>query len=393
LILLKDAGDEFVEAALEWKDPKSQYSTKDPLADDLAISDPEYPTARIEARMKNVWAEYDNNIQLEQLNAINKLASLMPRFRDNALQFLKKYPVVPYDGDCPDEGGDYDLITMDDSRQKPLILNMTLATSRGTFFSFGLGLGSKVSPSVPIYFLPWKSHRIVSLTIPAGTRGPNIFFTAGINGCSVFVDGPDTNPTIYHAGVTTPWRRPGNSVCQPVRTVSGNFTDGKPDNVVLLWRELFWNKSTNTARTIRRGNRDHPNYNFAEVNKTDYMNTPRVGPFQQTVERTWPKKYKIEACREWGCFFGIRVGTQWSFYLQENATIYFTDTKTKDQYRTSRVIQLTKKFPLAQQDDQTPPGNRNPQVIQLQNNTQAPTNLKAVNVFKLKKPKKKKKKR
>ena len=58
----------------------------------------------------------------------------------------------------------------------------------------------------PIWFLPWADLNIIRLTIPVkGTSNPDpdIFFTAAINGCSVFVQGSARHPTVYHAGGVT----------------------------------------------------------------------------------------------------------------------------------------------------------------------------------------------
>ena len=57
---------------------------------------------------------------------------------------------------------------------------------------------------VPVYWLPWNTAgAAIRLTIPARSAanpGPDVFFTAAINGCSVFFQGTPQNPTIYHCG-------------------------------------------------------------------------------------------------------------------------------------------------------------------------------------------------
>ena len=65
-----------------------------------------------------------------------------------------------------------------------------------------------------IWWLPWASKRIVKIKIRSlatmpqlqiGTDdpipNPELFFTAAINGCSVFVVGNQDGPSVYHAGV------------------------------------------------------------------------------------------------------------------------------------------------------------------------------------------------
>lgn len=60
---------------------------------------------------------------------------------------------------------------------------------------------------VPIHFLPWNSGSLVSMKLPdAGAdmdnpENPNIFFTAALSGCSVFVDGHPARPRVVHAGI------------------------------------------------------------------------------------------------------------------------------------------------------------------------------------------------
>lgn len=93
------------------------------------------------------------------------------------------------------------------------------------------------------YWLPWTSAGgIIQLAIPPqGSPGqdpdPDLFFTAAINGCSVFFEGPASNPTVFHAGGTTG---------------QGTMAAGAK-----FWRDLI---------TRMRGGG-----HLEEVNKTDYV--------------------------------------------------------------------------------------------------------------------------
>lgn len=73
---------------------------------------------------------------------------------------------------------------------------------------------------IPIHWLPWYTLRIMEYSIPITPSNlvdppeqdfPRFFFTAGINGCSVFVRGQSTNPTVYHAGITGNLGRPAGA--------------------------------------------------------------------------------------------------------------------------------------------------------------------------------------
>lgn len=162
----------------------------------------------------------------------------------------------------------------------------------------------------PVYFLPWESGgAIVRLRIPPkGTTDPDpdIFLTAAINGCSVFVQGDATSPTLYHAG--------------------GDTGQSDPNEAARFWRQALRHHINNSASARGRGRV------AAEVNKTEYVKTPgTVGnsttPRAQEYEN-WLKakldkagRFTVTMVNPWGCVMGIRKGTAWSFYLQENATV------------------------------------------------------------------------
>jgi hypothetical protein len=146
------------------------------------------------------------------------------------------------------------------------------------------------------------------INIPGGIAFPDIFFTAGINGCSVFVRGPLNAPTVYHAGIDGPL--PGG-------------------DAVAHWRNLFRAVAGNPAV-------------FGEVNKLHYANAKRrdynpdmAGPdADQVVGTADSQTYRqflkglhgdalgIEQVVPWGAVFGIRTGGNWTFYLQENVQIF-----------------------------------------------------------------------
>jgi hypothetical protein len=162
----------------------------------------------------------------------------------------------------------------------------------------------------PVYFLPWDSSgAVVRLRIPAkGTTDPDpdIFLTAAINGCSVFVQGDADSPTLYHAG--------------------GDTGQSDHNQAARFWREALGKHIRNSATARGRGTV------ASEVNKTEYVKTPgTVGnsttPRAQEYE-SWLKskldktgRFTVTMVNPWGCVMGIRKGTTWSFYLQENATV------------------------------------------------------------------------
>jgi hypothetical protein len=163
---------------------------------------------------------------------------------------------------------------------------------------------------IPVWFLPWESHHLLEMTIPPRQSeedddpdDPNIFFTAAINGCSVFVRGDPRSPTVTHAGISQ------------TQTPYGNDPS-------TFWRHLL--EAHLAANNVFAGK-------TWEVNNTDYINQTGISGGAQTANtdaylqwlKTLPSgPITVSHVVPWGCVFGIRYGRLWSFYLQENATVH-----------------------------------------------------------------------
>ena len=155
---------------------------------------------------------------------------------------------------------------------------------------------------VPIHWLPWASLKITKTTIPEvpsnvveayEDENPRFFFTAGINGCSVFVKGPPTKPTVFHAGITGKLARE-----------AGQF-----------WREQL--------ERATRGTHLYLEQTLAEVDKSQYMDkdSQTVRDYIKWAQSGGHHPFTVEVVNNFGCVFGIRFGRYWSFYLQEAALI------------------------------------------------------------------------
>jgi len=214
---------------------------------------------------------------------------------------------------------------------------------------------------VPTWFLPWKPQAMVYMTIPprgtgAGGQDPDIFFTAAINGCSVFFQGTAQSPTVYHCG-GDPDYRPNPKM----KTVDGFKKPVRdPSEAAAFWRALVAAHGDMTLGVVG-----------GEVNKLHYlMDSPTADASQKSTDRSeayfkWLKKnhltdkdkYRFKEVRPWGCVFGIRTGNDWQFYLQENATIRYTTVKTTRSYRVTTLegplgikASITRKNPTTRVD-------------------------------------------
>jgi hypothetical protein len=179
------------------------------------------------------------------------------------------------------------------------------------------GYFTETDGHVPVWFLPWiKSGDggVVQLHIPdVATKpqvmndegkmvdNPGIFFTASITGCSIFFQGTAQSPRVFHAGGKT----------------------GHVDNPNLAAAH-WWNMVT--SNTFGGGNFS------GGVDKRDYISDPHVKNGSSTARadayETWLKnKYqnrlKVQMVQPWGCVLGFRTNGDWTFYLQENATIFY----------------------------------------------------------------------
>ena len=153
---------------------------------------------------------------------------------------------------------------------------------------------------LPIHWLPWFSQQIIeykippvpsSLVEPPEDSFPRLFFTAGINGCSVFVRGEADSPTISHAGITGTLKRP-----------AGQF-----------WRDQMTATGVDLGGFKIKG----------EVNRADYMwndlkESKLADDFLKWKSSDSNGKFTLENRSPFGCVFGIMYGRHWTFYLQES---------------------------------------------------------------------------
>lgn len=251
-------------------------------------------------------------------------------FRKNPLAFFKNHPVVP----PSDLGqkllnlnvifdekniGDY----VSDTSTKSVTSAETDPTDRIRWVDFKVS-GSLNEPGaltfsgskkpvegagyVPIYFLPWRSMHVVNMTLPELSgrdydapieNNPNIFFTAAINGCSVFVRGKPTEPEVYHAGI-----------------------DGTLHlNAVAFWRDclsMVVYKKKRSGGVTREVNKSHYT---KDISFKGPARTPMAAEYLNWLKAEHRDRLVISEVAPWGCVFGIRYGRLWSFYLQENATV------------------------------------------------------------------------
>jgi hypothetical protein len=274
-------------------------------------------------------------------------------FKDNPLEFMKKYTVTPVNhigshgtkiGDLNQKGkvkvyqkdtyeynqmGVGNLVGYLQFTKVPH--NTVNSAQKGNIVVTGSYI---LNPSaVEAYFLPWYDQKIISLTIPpmptygGGTR---YFFTAAINGCSVFIKGSQQSPTIFHAGGKTV--KPGSD----------------PKDGAEFWRKMMKTRTeTKTGKLMGEVNKTM----YVTDRKDKFLGTANSRLFEQWLKQN-PNGFRIEDVDPHGCVFGRREGGLWTFYLQENVTITYTSflpqpdgSFLEKRHSVMRPMQVTEVFP------------------------------------------------
>jgi hypothetical protein len=269
------------------------------------------------------------------------------KFMADPIAFMQKYSVAPAD-DVQKEIGDKAVSMATTASNEDYVFSKMPKAKSIAWLNFakrarGSGASATFAPAseggvtvdgsfderpgkVRSYFLPWTAGGgIIALPIPPIKRGgddsPKYFFTATITGCSIFVKGTPSAPVVFHAGGQT-----------------GHNND--PVRAAQFWRDLMTRFSGSKAIS-------------AEINKTDYVSQAGLGTAQSPATahsqafEAWLKgatagDLDISWTFPWGCVMGVRdAHGNWSFYLQENVTIFYSKMSKQHWYSTKKTVKGT----------------------------------------------------
>ena len=186
---------------------------------------------------------------------------------------------------------------------------------------------------IAVWWLPWQAEHIVKIKIRSNVtdpvincgpgvdpvNNPPIFFTAAINGCSVFAVGATQNPSMYHAGSTGMTVRGPNELTEDA------------------WRRLLGRAGT--AKNLQSiGKYDYiselkPQSKWA--NPLAPKDTDRTS-FETTASRrfesnlAWRGNLTNITVSPWGMVFGLRdAANNWEMTLVKNAFVRYQKIHTK----------------------------------------------------------------
>jgi hypothetical protein len=162
--------------------------------------------------------------------------------------------------------------------------------------------------TVPCYYLPWNpTGGAVELKIPdmgggaVADNNPILFLTAALSGCSIYVKGPANSPTIWHCGT------------------AANTTGATAS---AFWNSVMSQLGEDPAGIQAIHNRD---YMVPMRGEKDEMKEAqqREKQVRKDLQSRFKKVIEVEEVRTWGAVFGVRRGSNWSFYMQENCTVTY----------------------------------------------------------------------
>lgn len=183
---------------------------------------------------------------------------------------------------------------------------------------------------IPCWFLPWTSGHVVKMkissfaTTPSLNVGngidpvpnPDLFFTAGINGCSVFAVGAADAPSVYHGGID-----PAGDLTMPLQ----------PNETT----EMAWRRILGRAHTVKQvgsvGKHDYVSEldNPATTDDTNRYRdkgakTTRMAADLETRLNATGQLTQVQVS-PWGAVFGLResVTNNWTMTLVKNSTVAY----------------------------------------------------------------------
>jgi len=258
--------------------------------------------------------------------------------KDLDLDMLKKVAIVPMDGAPVSQGavdgGDWSLMTIPTNKGK---LALKLAAGGPNFMgAHKLTSVGGAGGALNAYFLPWLKRRVCAITLGGDS---DVFWTAGINGCSVIAKGDPATPTIFHCGTE------GALAKQDDLPADAETAKAAKESSEKFWTLLI------TKTLVPKAWEDK---HWAGIHRQDYVNdgsgtTAAAKAFTEKVKKAHksdPLKWD-DRCMgtAWGSVFGFKTGGKWAFYLQKNISFWYTNTKTKKKYATSFPFEVVQFYP------------------------------------------------
>jgi hypothetical protein len=182
----------------------------------------------------------------------------------------------------------------------------------------------------PCYYLPYRRNGTtrMKLSPPVGYTGDDIrfFATATIDGCSIYVEGPADTPKISHLNAS--------NISPPPVGVETDLAKQLRIDAKVADMDARMNVIKKGVATV--------------VERRDYIEdfTPgQTAARQQFANSKGIPLARVASYQPFGAVVGIRVGTDWSFYLQKNGQFDYKMTATSPLRSAYMVLSATAFWP------------------------------------------------
>lgn len=186
---------------------------------------------------------------------------------------------------------------------------------------------------VRVWFLPWASNHATRMTIPPKApplpgqdmQYSDIFLTAALSGCSVFITGSPQEPTIWHCGTESARSNP---------THTHHYADAANHWRGLVRAQMAVDQDTSRLHEINRGM-------YRKYGTSDY--TRMAEQYKTFLENDQTQIMQVQNVATSGCVFGIRTNDDWAFYLQKNMSISVVKLRKKKAFlKKTRYLPVTR---------------------------------------------------
>jgi len=276
-------------------------------------------------------------------------------FRDlGAKEFLRRYPVrivgdpgVGIKGDPLDGQGS----VVKGHRAQHIDFHRSIdprmpITGPRNYYPVSIGVGADVGP-FRAYYLPYadnSNYRITLKTAEPGSPNVDFFLTALVDGCSIYVEGTQQTPTVYHinavgiAGLTEGPKSLVNLAAEKGRDLGPMTFAEKHRFKFGLKSEHMDDRYMNNGKLPKTLKAGVDLVQSRKLENDNYMLRPGSGKeerFNQTLRdlqrsnhvprQVGPKSVDAMKCvATQGFVFGVRTGGAggtWKFYVQRKAVV------------------------------------------------------------------------
>jgi hypothetical protein len=193
------------------------------------------------------------------------------------------------------------------------------------------------SSSIPVYYLPWQPNHMMRMKLNPSrkhpttertwyfrsyTVEPDIFVTAAVSGCSVFVSGEPEQPVVYHINAADVNGPQGQTLETDNDTDYRAAAQAKVAHMTGLHQAAMAQFPKEGAKNPAGGRTLSAQARIGAVHREDYMpeGLPSLLP---GLARHRPQRATDFEADQFGTIFGRRKGGTWRFYRQTRTRIAF----------------------------------------------------------------------